>query len=183
MLILVHTALTVLVEDRKHHIDHMIGQLHMRHRFRHMLESRLIDGRTGDVIERQRRVHVVDVVEKVEKVQILFVRDTAAGLLEVLLHALQLLRLLLVRVAGIGEHQLGEIRLGDVALGVRTLALELQREDLALQLVLELEELLDRQLLVLQLAEEERVQRRVDALRSCSWMLVRLVWCSIEIAN
>lgn len=142
----------------------MIGQIDVRHRFRHMLQRGLINRGARNVIERQRRIHIVDVVQKMEEVQILLVRNATAALLEVLLHALQLLRLLLVRVARVGQHQFGKVGLGNVALLVRVLALELQREDFALQLMLELEELLDGQLLVLVLAKEEGGQRGVDAL-------------------
>lgn len=144
----------------------MVRQVDVRHRLRHMLQRGLVNRGAGNVVERQRRVHIVDVIQEVEEVQVLLVRDAAPRLLEVLLHALQLLRLLLVRVAGVGQHQFGEIRLGNVALLVRVLALELQRQNFPLQLVLELEELLDGQLLVQPLAEEERGQRRINALNA-----------------
>lgn len=157
-------ALTVLIENRKHHIDHVIGQLHMGHRFGHMLERRLINGRTSNVIECQRCVHIVNVVEKVEKVQILLVRNTASGFLEILLDPLQFLCLFLVRIASIRQHQFGKIGFGNVAIGIRILALELERQDFALQLMLEFEKFLNSQFLVLLLAKEERVQCRIYAL-------------------
>lgn len=147
--------LTVLIEYREHHIDHMIVQFDVRHRFGHMLQRGLIDRRAGNVVECQRRVHVVDVVEEMEKVQVFLDRNAASVVAEPLFDSLHFLGLLFVRVAGIGQQQFGKVAFANVALGVRILAPELQRQDLALQLMLELEKFLDREFLVQLFAEEE----------------------------
>lgn len=158
------SGLTVLVEDGEHDVDDVIGQLNVSDSLCDVLERRLIDRRSRDVVERQRRVDVVDVVQKVEEVEVFLQRNAPAVVAEALLHALHLLRLLLVRVAGVCQQQFSEIALRNVAILVRVLPFELQREDFTLQVLLKLQELLDRQLLVHVLAEEIRCQGGVDSL-------------------
>lgn len=43
--------LTVLVEDRKHNVNDVIGKLYQCYRLRHMFQRGLIDGRPGNVVE------------------------------------------------------------------------------------------------------------------------------------
>lgn len=165
-------SITVLIENGEHHINDMVAELDMGHGLGDMLQGRLIDRRARDVIERQCGVDVIDVVQKMEEIQILLQRNASSMVAEPLLHAFHFLCLLLVRVAGIGEQQFGEIALGNVALFVGILSLELERQDFALQLLLEVEEFLDRQLFVRFLAEKVCRQSRVDALQGqiMRWM-------------
>lgn len=50
--------------------------------FGDVLESGLVNGRACDVVERQRRIHVIDVVQEMEELQIIVSGDSAAALSE-----------------------------------------------------------------------------------------------------
>lgn len=88
---IIYQLLTVLIENRKHHINHMVRQIHMRHSLRHMLQRGLVNRSSGNMIESQRSVHIVDVVQKVKEIQVLLVRNAFAVLAKMFLHTLQLL--------------------------------------------------------------------------------------------
>lgn len=84
-----------------------------------------------------------------------------------LLHALDLLDFLLLRVPGIGQQQLSKVSLGNVALLVGILSLKLQSQNLALKLVLKVQKLLDFQLLVELDPEKVAGESGVDTLKVC----------------
>lgn len=83
-----------------------------------------------------------------------------------LLDPLDLLHLLLLGIARVREQQLGKVRLTDVPVLIRVLAHKLERQDFALQLLLKVEELLDRQFLVILGPKEVGRQGRIDTLLS-----------------
>lgn len=57
-------------------------QVDVRHGARHVAQRGLVDGRARDVVERQRRVHVVDVVQQVEELQVVVLGDAHAVVAE-----------------------------------------------------------------------------------------------------
>lgn len=63
---------TVLIEYRKHHVYEMVGQLYFSDRLRHVPQRLLVDGGTGDVIEGQRCVDLVNALQDLGKIIILF---------------------------------------------------------------------------------------------------------------
>uniref|UniRef100_A0A2M3ZRD4 Putative secreted peptide n=1 Tax=Anopheles braziliensis TaxID=58242 RepID=A0A2M3ZRD4_9DIPT len=84
---------------------------------------------------------------------------------EPLLDPLDLLHLLLLGITCVRQQQLGKVRLTDVPVLVRVLAHELERQDFALQLLLKVEELLDRQLLVILGPKEVGRQGRIHTFK------------------
>lgn len=119
-------------------------------------------------------VDVIYVVQKVEEVQIIFLRDSGTmipesckkrklvSLLDTdeanrrlpFLDSLNLLYLLLLRVPSVSQQELGKISFRYISLFVGILPLKFQRQNLALQLMLEVQELFNLQLLI-QLGSEE----------------------------
>lgn len=80
---------------------------------------------TSNVIKCERSVDVVDVVQKVEEIQIIFFGDALAVIPEPLLDALNLLHLLFLRITGVGKQKFRKVGFGDVAIVIRVLPHEL----------------------------------------------------------
>lgn len=116
------------------------------------------------MIKSKRRVDVIDVVQKVEEIQIIFLRDSLAVVSEPLLDTLDLLDLLLLRISGISEQKLREVGFRNVAVFVRIFAHEFECQNLSLQLMLEVQELFNLQLLVKLRSKEVAAECGVDAL-------------------
>lgn len=114
------------------------------------------------MVESERCINIVDVVEKMKEIQVVFPGQALRIVLEAgkqdfsrleelhfviaclrFLHSFHHSRFLLVGVAGICEQQFCEISLSDVAVTIRVFALKLQAQNLSLQLLLELQELLN----------------------------------------
>lgn len=117
------------------------------------------------MIKCERRVDVVDVVQKVEEVQVILLRDSLAMVPEPLFNTLDLLDLFLLRITGVGQQKLRKVSFGNVAVFVRILPHELESQDFALQLVLEVQELFDLQLLIEFSSKKVAAESRVHALQ------------------
>lgn len=63
-------VLTVLVEYSEDDVNDVRVQVDVRDRARHVAQGRLVNGRARDVVERERRVHVIYVVQKVKEIEI-----------------------------------------------------------------------------------------------------------------
>lgn len=59
-------------------MDNVVAQVDVRHCFSHVLQGGLVDGSAGDVVESQGRVDVVDVVQKVEEIQVVLLGNSLA---------------------------------------------------------------------------------------------------------
>lgn len=143
---------------------------------------------TSDVIEGECGVDVVDVVQKVEEIQVVFLRYPFAMVSETkrktwkqstgkshstidnlpFLHALDLLDFLLLRVSRVSQKQFSKVSLGNVTFLVGILSLKLQSQDFALQLVLEVQKLFYFQFLVELDPEKVAGECGVDALKVCT---------------
>lgn len=80
-LLVAQLAVLIVVENGENDAHHVIAQIDVRHRFGHVLQRCLIDRGARNVIEHQCGVHVVNVAQKPEKVQIILPGD-ALGRLE-----------------------------------------------------------------------------------------------------
>lgn len=156
-----------------------------------MLERELVNGSTGDVIKCEGSVDVLDVVEEMEKVQIVLFGDANAVIsepkmkicyvwwnqisplhitqnrYEPFLNSFNLLGLLLLWISCVCQQKLGKVRLGDFAFFVGIFALKFECENFTLKLMLKVEELFNRQLLIELRSEKVATECAVDALQFC----------------
>jgi len=72
----------VLVKDRKDDVNDVIREIHEGDCLRNMLERELVNAGASNVVELQGDIDVIDVVEKVEEVQVIFLCDSSAVISE-----------------------------------------------------------------------------------------------------
>lgn len=71
---------TVVIENGENDMDHVIAQIHVGNGFGHVFQRCLIDRCARDVVEHQRGVHVIDVAQKPEEIQVILLGHALARL-------------------------------------------------------------------------------------------------------
>ena len=144
----------VLIEESENHVDQMFVQIHFIDDLRHMPKDLLVDRTSGDVIEGQCHVDVVNVPQEIVEVSIIIEGDPfgLAGIAQWIgfLDSFEHLLHSLVRETRVGQERDAEVQFTHSLLvrGTFPRPVELQMQNLVLQLFVELQELLDREQLV-----------------------------------
>lgn len=68
-------ARTVSVEQREHDVDHVLADVHVGDRLRHVLQRLLVDRGARQVVEGQCRVHVGDRAQQLRERKVLLEAD------------------------------------------------------------------------------------------------------------